>query len=107
MKINEKQLAQVNDRIKALVSAGSFYGKKLMEKKIPTFGICLGHQLLALSQGAKTEKLKYGHRGGNQPATRLSTGKVYVTSGLSDSFVPVYDAKFSDSSVIVFPQFEK
>ena len=39
-----------------------------MMKKIPTFGICLGHQLLALSQGAKSEKLKYGHRGANQPA---------------------------------------
>ena len=54
--------------------------KKLSEKKIPTFGICLGHQLLALSQGAKTEKLKYGHRGANQPATELETGRVYITS---------------------------
>ena len=54
--------------------------KKLMEKKIPTFGICLGHQLLALSQGAKTEKLKYGHRGGNQPATELETGRIFITS---------------------------
>ena len=42
--------------------------KKLCDFGIPTFGICLGHQLLALSQGAKTEKLKYGHRGANQPA---------------------------------------
>ena len=41
--------------------------KKLCDFGIPTFGICLGHQLLALSQGAKTEKLKYGHRGANQP----------------------------------------
>lgn len=54
--------------------------KKLAEKKIPTFGICLGHQLLALSQGGKTEKLKYGHRGANQPAAELETGKVYITS---------------------------
>lgn len=54
--------------------------KKLCEKKIPTFGICLGHQLLALSQGAKTEKLKYGHRGANQPARELETGRVYITS---------------------------
>lgn len=54
--------------------------KKLSEKKIPTFGICLGHQLLALSQGGKTEKLKYGHRGANQPATELETGRVYITS---------------------------
>ncbi|MGN0551512.1 MAG: carbamoyl phosphate synthase small subunit [Acutalibacteraceae bacterium] len=54
--------------------------KKLCNEKIPTFGICLGHQLLALSQGAKTEKLKYGHRGANQPAKDLSTGRVYITS---------------------------
>ncbi len=52
----------------------------LCEKKLPTFGICLGHQLLALSQGAKTEKLKYGHRGANQPATDTETGRVYITS---------------------------
>lgn len=49
-------------------------------EKIPTFGICLGHQLMALSQGAKTEKLKYGHRGANQPATDTKTGRVYITS---------------------------
>lgn len=54
--------------------------KKLSEYKIPTFGICLGHQLLALSQGAKTEKLKYGHRGANQPVKYLETGRVYITS---------------------------
>lgn len=52
----------------------------LMEEKLPTFGICLGHQLLALSQGAKTEKLKYGHRGANQPAMETATGRVYITS---------------------------
>lgn len=54
--------------------------KLLCEAKIPTFGICLGHQLLALSQGAKTHKLKYGHRGANQPATDTQTGRVYITS---------------------------
>ena len=54
--------------------------KKLADKNIPTFGICLGHQLLALSKGAKTEKLKYGHRGANQPVKELETGKVYITS---------------------------
>ncbi len=54
--------------------------KKLAEYKIPTFGICLGHQLLALSQGARTQKLKYGHRGANQPAAELETGRVYITS---------------------------
>lgn len=50
------------------------------ESRLPIFGICLGHQLLALSQGAKTEKLKYGHRGANQPVKDLETGRVYITS---------------------------
>lgn len=54
--------------------------RKLSEKKIPTFGICLGHQLLALAHGAKTHKLKYGHRGANQPAENVETGRVYITS---------------------------
>lgn len=54
--------------------------RKLCEHKIPTFGICLGHQLLAMSQGADTHKLKYGHRGANQPATEVETGRVYITS---------------------------
>lgn len=54
--------------------------RTLCGSKLPTFGICLGHQLLALSQGAKTEKLKYGHRGANQPVTDTSTGRVYITS---------------------------
>lgn len=54
--------------------------EKLCKEKIPTFGICLGHQLLALATGAKTEKLKYGHRGANQPATDIATGRVYITS---------------------------
>ncbi len=53
---------------------------KLVEHRIPTFGICLGHQLLALSQGAKTEKLKYGHRGANQPVIDKTAGKIYITS---------------------------
>ena len=53
---------------------------KLCKLKIPTFGICLGHQLLALSQGARTEKLKYGHRGANQPCTDTESGRVYITS---------------------------
>ena len=48
--------------------------------KIPIFGICLGHQMLALARGAKTSKLKYGHRGGNHPVKDLETGRVYITS---------------------------
>lgn len=47
---------------------------------IPTFGICLGHQMLALSLGAKTWKLKFGHRGSNQPVRDEDTGKVEITS---------------------------
>ncbi len=54
--------------------------KKLEKAQLPTFGICLGHQLLALSQGGRTEKLKYGHRGVNQPAVCLETGRIYITS---------------------------
>ena len=54
--------------------------QELMRHRIPTFGICLGHQLLAISQGAKTVKLKYGHRGANQPAKDVKTGLSYMTS---------------------------
>ena len=53
--------------------------KKLIGKK-PIFGICLGHQILSLALGGKTYKLKFGHRGGNQPVQDLSTGKVEITS---------------------------
>jgi carbamoyl-phosphate synthase small subunit len=50
------------------------------EKTIPTFGICLGHQLLSLAAGAKTYKLKFGHRGANQPVLNTISGKVEITS---------------------------
>jgi len=54
--------------------------KKLIGYNIPTFGICLGHQLLALANGAVTKKLKYGHRGGNQPVKDILKDRVYITS---------------------------
>lgn len=47
---------------------------------VPFFGICMGHQLLAMALGATTYKLPYGHRGGNHPVKDLKTGKVYITS---------------------------
>lgn len=48
--------------------------------KLPIFGICLGHQMIALAYGAKTYKMKFGHRGGNHPVKNLATGKIEITS---------------------------
>lgn len=53
---------------------------KKISQHYPSLGICLGHQLIALSYGAKTEKLTYGHRGGNHPVKELLTGKVKITA---------------------------
>jgi carbamoyl-phosphate synthase small subunit len=54
--------------------------RKAIQADIPIFGICLGHQLLALAGGAKTYKLKYGHRSHNQPVIYMPTQKAYITS---------------------------
>lgn len=63
-----KDLPEVIENVKNLI------GKK------PMFGICLGHQILCLALGADTYKLKFGHRGSNQPVKNLETGRVYITS---------------------------
>jgi carbamoyl-phosphate synthase small subunit len=54
--------------------------KKLTEQRVPMFGICLGHQILGQVFGGETYKLKFGHRGGNQPIKDLTTGKIEIAS---------------------------
>ena len=54
--------------------------REVVAAKVPTFGICLGHQLLALASGAKTMKMKFGHHGANHPVKDLDTGQVLITS---------------------------
>ena len=54
--------------------------KALCAKKLPMFGVCLGHQVLALANGMSTFKLKYGHRGASQPVKNLENGKTYITA---------------------------
>ena len=54
--------------------------RELLDRSIPIFGICLGHQLLALASGARTMKMKFGHHGANHPVQDLDTGRVMITS---------------------------
>ena len=54
--------------------------KELIESGIPTFGICLGHQIMALASGAKTLKMKFGHHGANHPVQDLDSKQVMITS---------------------------
>jgi carbamoyl-phosphate synthase small subunit len=53
---------------------------EILKAGVPTFGICLGHQLLALASGAKTLKMKFGHHGANHPVQDLDSGRVMITS---------------------------
>ncbi|MDD5717198.1 MAG: glutamine-hydrolyzing carbamoyl-phosphate synthase small subunit [Sulfuricurvum sp.] len=62
--------------------------KKLIARKIPLFGICLGHQLLSIAHGYDTHKLKFGHHGGNHPVKNISTGMVEITAQNHNYNVP-------------------
>lgn len=72
--------------------------KKLYASDVPIFAICLGHQLMALTMGADTYKMKYGHRGGNHPVKDLMTGRVYISS---QNHGYVVDAEHMDPKVAV------
>jgi len=54
--------------------------REVLDRRIPTFGICLGHQLMALAVGAKTLKMKFGHHGANHPVQDMDSGRVMITS---------------------------
>ena len=81
--------------------------QSILEKKLPTFGICLGHQLLGLASGATTVKMKFGHHGANHPVQDLATKKVAITSqnhgfavdedSLPDNLVPTHRSLFDGS----------
>lgn len=77
---------------------------KKLAGTLPMFGICLGHQIMALALGGDTVKLKFGHRGANQPVKELSTGRVYITSQnhgyavVSDSLFGVGDVSFINTN---------
>lgn len=82
---------------------------KSLRGKLPIFGICLGHQLISLAYGAKSFKLKFGHRGGNHPVKNLMTGKLEITSqnhnyaidtaSLSDTELEVTHVNILDNTV--------
>lgn len=70
-----------------------------LKGKYPIFGICLGHQIISLAYGAKTYKLKFGHRGGNHPVKNLSTGKIEITSQNHSYAVDTDSVKNTDLTV--------
>jgi carbamoyl-phosphate synthase small subunit len=81
--------------------------RDILAADVPVFGICLGHQLLALASGARTVKMKFGHHGANHPVQELATGKVVITSqnhgfavdeaSLPANLVPTYRSLFDGS----------
>ena len=72
---------------------------KILMDTLPTFGICLGHQMMAIASGARTRKMKFGHRGANQPAKDLKTGRIYVTS--QNHGYAVDNASLPDSGAVM------
>ena len=71
---------------------------KVLLGKVPVFGICLGHQILALALGGETEKMRFGHRGGNQPVKNLLTGVIEISSH-NHGFTVVNDDKLEGSEI--------
>lgn len=91
----------------------------LIEQGIPTFGICLGHQIMALASGAKTFKMKFGHHGANHPVKDLDSGRVSITSqnhgfavdekslpaNLRATHVSLFDGTIKVCNVLTNPRF--
>ncbi|MBE5960096.1 MAG: carbamoyl phosphate synthase small subunit [Lachnospiraceae bacterium] len=75
--------------------------KKMYDSNVPIFAICLGHQLMALANGFKTTKMKYGHRGANHPVKDLETGRVYLSSQ-NHGYVVVEDTIDSEKAEVRF-----
>lgn len=76
-----KKICEYNKQVVSIrSSAYSTTVDSSTTRVIPIFGICLGHQMIALARGCKTSKLKYGHRGGNHPCKDTETNRVYITS---------------------------
>ena len=78
--------------------------RQLIEFGLPIFGICLGHQILALALGAKTTKMHHGHRGANHPVKELKTGKVEITSQNHGFVVSSLPAGLAATHISLFDQ---